>query len=165
MIFSGSRNGLSHISMLLNGLPEFRVHHADEEDFIIKTQTRRWSSKRLIPELYQYYTIGQLYAIQPGRTKPGLEGVKIKLTRKWIETTDCQRTLIDIWGLCKERGVPSEAFGIADDTIFQKIPISAEDALAEGGYTVKEYETVFRDLNPKWDGLHRVGLEFRVMRV
>ena len=40
------------------------------------------------------------------------------------------------------------------------MPISNEDAWAEGGYTPEEYEKLFRELNPKWDGWARWVFEF-----
>lgn len=51
--------------------------HIDQIVDGTKTQTRRNSSK---------YKVGQTYAIQPGRCKPGDPRGRILITRKWRET-------------------------------------------------------------------------------
>lgn len=76
-----------------------------------KTQTRRKSPS---------YLLGQTYAIQPGRTKPGIQEGRIMITRK-----------IEEWRL--------------DEVI-----ISESDALAEGGYTPVQFESLFRRMYPEW---------------
>jgi hypothetical protein len=43
--------------------------------------------------------------------------------------------------------------------------ISTEDAWLEGGYTPEQYEKVFRELNPKWDGWSRWAYKFHVIEV
>jgi len=43
--------------------------------------------------------------------------------------------------------------------------IPKEDAWAEGGYSPEEYEKVFRELNPKWDGWSRWAYKFHVIEV
>jgi len=43
--------------------------------------------------------------------------------------------------------------------------ISKSAAWAEGGYTPSEYEKLFRDLNPKWDGRSRWAFQFHVIEV
>jgi hypothetical protein len=157
MIFSGSNKGITHIGMILMGLEEFRANvDFGGKEPIIKTQTRRWSERVPVPQLYQRYEIGQLYAVQPKRTRSGLEGVKIKLTRKWI----------DLDPKSKEVRVQYYPLGYLSRIVeVRTIPISTTDALAEGGYTPEEFEDAFLGLNPKWPGTDRVGLEFEVVKI
>ena len=61
MIFSGERNGISHIEMIRNGT---------------KTQTRRMSN---------IYEIGKSYAVQPGRGKKAVHDIRIRIINKWPE--------------------------------------------------------------------------------
>jgi len=70
----------------------------------------------------------------------------------------------------RKRGVKAELdIRIVIDAITHEykgaIPISNEDAWAEGGYTPEEYEKTFRELNPKWDGWARWVFEFHCIEV
>jgi len=59
MIFSGERNGISHIEMIRNGT---------------KTQTRRING---------FYEVGKTYAVQPGRGKKAVSDIRIRITKRW----------------------------------------------------------------------------------
>lgn len=76
-----------------------------------KTQTRRKSG---------YYTVGQTYSIQPGRTKPGIPEGRILITNKREE-----------WRL--DEGIISES-----------------DAQAEGGYTPSQFEELYIRMDKLW---------------
>jgi hypothetical protein len=86
MIFSGSNKGITHIGMILMGLPEFRANvDLGGEEPIIKTQTRRMSDR---------YYVGRDYAVQPGRGKAAVPDIRIKITKKWEE--------IRVYQLCED---------------------------------------------------------------
>ena len=42
--------------------------------------------------------------------------------------------------------------------------IYTNDAMAEGGYSPDEFETLFRSLYPKWDGVCRYVFKFHVVK-
>ena len=98
-----------------------------------KTQTRRLNRG--------IYQIGKDYAVQRKRGIKAEPDMRIVMNRIWEEIIE--RPL-------KIGKNPS--FNI----------ISEADALAEGGYTPEEFERVFRELNPKWDGWSRWAFEFHV---
>jgi len=131
----------------------FTLEHIKKIWLEQKTQTRRWSARVPTPLLYNRYKIGQLYAVQEGRGKPGLPDMKIRITRKWIESEIPEKT---------DKTFVAHKFFIP---LLQGIPILPSDAQAEGGYDPENYEVEFRKLNPKWDGIDRVGLEFEVVRL
>ena len=79
-----------------------------------KTQSRRLSNA---------YNVGKDYAIQPGRTKPGIKEGRILILEKWEERH------------------------IRKNQIFF---ISRNNARAEGGYTPEEFENLFNLMCPKW---------------
>lgn len=107
-----------------------------------KTQTRRLSGRYEVEsERKNPHKVG--YAIQECRTCKGIEGYRIVMDR--IRKEDCI------------------LYGAALFPIITNI--SEEDALAEGGYTPEEFEKVFRELNPKWDGWSRWAFEFHVIEV
>ena len=117
MIFSGvSPDGREHFDMVLDGS---------------KTRTTRLSDK---------YEFGKDYAIQPKRTKKGIEGYRMVIDKK---TKEC-------------RGLTHVGIGFL---------ITPKDARVEGGYTPEEFEEVFRKLHPKWDGRERWAYEFHVIKV
>ena len=80
-----------------------------------------------------YYNVGHSYAIQPCRTCKGVQGYRIVMDSIEKEFT----------------------------TIYQKI--SVKDALAEGGYTPEEFESLFKAMYPKWDTVTRYVFEFHVV--
>ena len=67
----------------------------------------------------------------------------------------------------RKRGVPAEPdIRIVFDVIWvETVLISKADAWAEGGYMPEQYEKVFRELNPKWDGGNRWAFKFHVIEV
>jgi len=67
------------------------------------------------------YLVGRTYAIQPCRTCKGTKGKKIMIDDAWVE-----------------QNIPNT------------LAISWEDALAEGGYTQREYEELFRKMYGTW---------------
>ena len=81
-----------------------------------KTQTRRGSGK---------YQVGKLYAVQPGRTKPGIPDGKILIVAKRIEARP--PNMSSAWW-----------------------KISPEEARDEGGYTPEEYEELYEKMHPGW---------------
>ena len=126
----------------------FQLEHIEQMRKGEKTQTRRWSEKVPTTLLYNRYKIGQLYAVQEGRGKPGLKDIKIRVVRKWIDVSGYNYSIINLVGY----------------TNIRDIPIYKEDAQAEGRYNPESYEVEFKRLNKKWDGKDRVGLEFEVVR-
>lgn len=132
MIFSGvNQEGKKHFDMMLDSS---------------KTRTTRLSDK---------YQVGKDYAIQPKRTKKGVEGYRMVIDKKWQE-------LPLKWKKIIENG------GVNQKSILHPIkyfPISEEDAKAEGGYLPDEFEETFRKLFPKWDGGERWAYEFHVIEV
>jgi len=73
--------------------------------------------------------------------------IRIVMDKIWRE--ESKEFLISVQGL----KYPSEIY------------ISKEDAWAEGGYTPVRYESLFRELNHKWDGWSRWAFEFHVIEV
>ena len=133
-----------HIDMIRNGvsdphfqeLPTFPKKLIPE--VVIKTQTRRLNRG--------IYQVGKSYAVQRKRGVKAEPDIRIVMDRIWKE--DC----------------------LADDELgkggfFIPIPISEEDAQAEGGYTPEEFEKIFRKINPNWNGIIRYGFEFHVIEV
>ena len=135
----------------------FQQEHIEQMYGDLKWMTRRWSDKVPVHKLYKRYNIGQLYAVQPGRGKKGVSHMKIGIIRKWIESTNRQETCMFLAGLRRDYFTKSAV-------IVENIPISAADANAEGDYSPESFEVIFKNLNPKWDGIARVGLEFEVIR-
>lgn len=83
------------------------------------------------------YQVGKSYAIQKCRTCKGIDGYRIVMDRIWEEC-------------CHE---PEE-----------RLWIFTTDAYKEGGYTPEEFENLFIELNPKWNGRSRWGFEFHVAK-
>jgi hypothetical protein len=81
------------------------------------------------------YKVGRNYSIQPGR---GMKGIGKRIVIDEISSERCS----------------SIGGGI--------IPISKEDAQAEGGYTQEQFERLFRKIYPGWDGFHRWAFKFHV---
>ena len=81
------------------------------------------------------YKVGHSYAIQPCRTCKGVQGYRIVMDSIRTEYTD----------------------------IYHKI--STKDAIAEGGYTSEEFESLFKAINPKWDRVLRYVFTFHVVEV
>jgi len=73
----------------------------------------------------------------------------------------------------RKRGVKAEPdIRIVMDAIWEEKErhgwrpyIKKSAAWAEGGYTPSEYEKLFRELNPKWDGRNRWAFKFHVIEV
>ena len=132
-----------HIDMIRNGVPD--PHFQELPTFpkklipevVIKTQTRR--PNRGI------YQVGKDYAVQRQRGVKAELDIRIVFDRIWEENG-----LGISEGICV--GDPGDRY------------ISKEDAWAEGGYTPKEFEELFRKLNPKRDWL-RWAFEFHVIEV
>ena len=127
-----------HIDMIRNGLCFLPADNLNSpaELRIIKTQTRRLNRG--------IYQIGKDYAVQRKRGVKAEPGMRILMDRIWQE--DC----------------------LANDELgkggfFLSISLSEEDAQAEGGYTPEEFERLFRELNPNWNGIIRYGFEFHVV--
>ena len=109
----------------------------------IKTQTRRISDRYEVESERKHpHKVG--YAIQKCRTCKGIVGRRIVIDRKWKEN-------------CIENMAYSETVPYVD--------ISAQDALAEGGYTPAEYEKEFERLNQKWSGWGRWAYKYHVIEV
>ena len=106
---------------------------------IVKTETRR--PNRGI------YQVGKNYAVQRKRGVKAEPDIRIVMDRIWEER-------LGSFLISKEcKTYPVELL------------ILKESAWAEGGYTPEEYEKVFRDLNPKWDGWTRWAFKFHAIKV
>ena len=136
MIFNVS----GHIPMIQNGLASAFIRDL-YPDMIIKTQTRRLNRG--------IYQVGKSYAVQRKR------GVKAEPDIRIV--FDKIREEIGAGHFASPSG---RKFVTAVEMC-----ISREDALAEGGYTPNEYEKLFRELNPKWNGFKRWVFEFYVIEV
>jgi len=135
MIFNVPR----HIVLLQNGLLSEAAYNR-YPPMIVKTQTRRVNRG--------IYQVGHSYSVQPKRGAKAVPGMRIMMDKIWEEK--------------------AEGFLIlaADDEMYPgEINITQEDALAEGGYTPNEFEEIFRELNPKWDGKKRWVFKFHVISV
>jgi hypothetical protein len=100
-----------------------------------KTQTRRPNKG--------YYVVGKTYAIQPCRICKGIENYRIMMDDIWREVRDYE----------------------PERTNTKYMPISEEDAWAEGQYTPSAFEKAFKELYPKWDGKKRWAFKFHVVEV
>jgi len=85
------------------------------------------------------YQVGKDYSVQPGRGKKGIQGLRIVMD-------DISEELV--------------SFSIGKWRPF--VPLSEEDARAEGGYTPIQYEEEFRRLYPDWDGIRRWAFKFHI---
>ena len=103
--------------------------------FIVKTQSRR--PKRGV------------YQVEAERKKPHKIGYAVQRKRGVKAEPDIRIIFDRIW----------------HETYFLGFCISVEDAWAEGGYTPKEYEKVFQELNPKFKGRRRWAFKFHVIEV
>ena len=146
-------NVIGHINMIRNGLfydlaskPEFSKyikgvypprHRSGAYPLIIKTQTRRLNRG--------IYQVGRNYAVQPKRGVRAEPGIRIVMDRIWEEQ------IIPPYNI----RMMSHPYAI----------LSEGDAWAEGGYTPEEFEKLFRELNPNWNGIIRYGFEFHVIEV
>lgn len=131
------RNGLPHLHFQV--LPTYPTKIIPEK--IIKTQTRRINRSyyQVEAERKKPHEIG--YAVQRKRGAKGEPDIRIVMDKIWSER-------------CMYPTHPEDI-----------IPIFGMHAWAEGGYTVQEYEKLFRELNPKWDGLIRWAFEFHAIEV
>jgi len=131
-----------HMELVRNGLfitatnPYLRKHQGGSLSTLVKTQTRRVNRG--------IYKVGKDYAVQRKRGMKAEADIRIVMDRIWEEST--------------------AEFHREDSTVYP-ISISKEDAWAEGGYTPEEFEGVFRDLNPKWNGWSRWAFEFHAIGV
>ena len=130
-----------HIDMIRNGVsdPHFQELPTFPKklipEVVIKTQTRR--PKRGV------------YQIEAERKKPHKIGYAVQRKRGVKAEPDIRIIFDRIW----------------HETYFLGFCISVEDAWAEGGYTPKEYEKVFQELNPKFKGRRRWAFKFHVIEV
>ena len=62
-----------------------------------------------------------------------------------------------------EPGIPGYRI-IFDHISFENGGISSEDAIAEGGYTPEEFETLFQMIYPRWNGDGRWVFVFHLIR-
>jgi len=134
MIFSVD----GHIEMIRNGLYSIFTDEKGDPMSIVKTHTRRLNRG--------IYQVGRDYAVQRKRGIKAEPDIRIVMDRIWEEK--------------------AEGFLIlaADDEMYPgENNITKEDALVEGGYTPEEFERVFRELNPGWDGWSRWAFEFHVI--
>jgi len=134
-------NVAEHIDMIRNGLHYEKYRHYYHPSLIIKTQTRRINRSyyQVEPERKKAHEIG--YAVQRKRGAKGEPDIRIVMDRIWEETP--KYWCGSYYGFC----------------------ISQEDAKAEGEYSPKEYEELFRELNPKWHGWGRWVFKFHVIEV
>ncbi len=134
------RNGLqTYPSLLLSILPTFYV----------KTQTRRLNRG--------IYQIGKDYAVQSKRGVKAETDIRIVMDEIWLETSGITRTNYFLDNMAAKAKV-----GIL---YVRDIPIFERDAWAEGGYTSEQYEKVFQESSPKWNGKMRWAFKFHVIEV
>lgn len=67
------------------------------------------------------YQVGKTYAIQPGRTKPGIPEGRIQILAKWEEW---KRIPVDL--------------------------VDSHEAKVEGGYIPEEFEELYEKMYPNW---------------
>ena len=101
---------------------------------VVKTQTRRLNRG--------IYKLGKDYAVQRKRGLRAEPDIRIVMDRIWRETIARPLAM-----------TKNPSFNI----------ISEEGAWAEGGYMPREYELLFRKLNPGWDESGRWAFEFHVV--
>ena len=140
MIFAAE----GHIEMIRNGGLALRGTYVLHPGAIIKTQTRRVNRGyyKLEAERKKPHKTG--YAVQRKRGVKGEPDIRIIFDNIWEEST--------------------AEFHREDSTVYP-IPISKEDAWAEGGYNPEEYEEVFLKLNPKGNRFSRWAFEFHCVEV
>ena len=108
---------------------------------LIKTESRRLSRG--------------IYQIEAERKNPHKIGYAVQLKRGVKAEPDIRIVMDNIWSeRCMYPAYP--------EVIIQ---IFGMHAWAEGGYTPEEYEKVFRDINPKWDGQKRWAFKFHAIKV
>lgn len=115
----------------------FQKEHIDMILKGVKTQTRRIHKGK--------YQEGRSYSIQPCRICKGIETHRIVMDE-----------------IHEEKRI---SHGIPTPTRYFDYYIRAEDAWAEGGYTVEEFETLFRKLNPKGNYQSRWVFKFHAKEV
>jgi len=135
-----------HIQMIRNGLYLILTDRHGDPTAIVKTETRRLNRG--------------VYQIEAERKRPHKIGYAVQLKRGVKAEPDIRIVFDRIW---KEEAL----FFLAEDSTRYPVEMSIlkEDAWAEGGYSPDEYEKVFRDLNPKWDGWSRWAYKFHVIEV
>ena len=133
--------------MIRNGLYLIFTDGNGDPTTIVKTETRRLNRG--------------VYQIEAKRKKPHKIGYAVQQKRGAKAEPDIRIIFDRIW---EEKPL---AFLIAEDEKMYpgEFIISKEDAWAEGGYTPEQYEKVFRDLNPQWDGWSRWAFKFHVIKV
>ena len=135
-----------HIEMIRNGLhPRGTFYLAG--GFIVKTESRRIERG--------------VYQIEAKRKKPHYKGYAVQRKRGVAAEPDIRIIFEKIWQERVERFLV-DAKG---KSYPEEILISKDSAFAEGGYTPEQYEKVFRELNPKWDGWSRWTFKFHVIEV
>ena len=135
MIFNIS----GHIEMIRNGLNTTDNQLYFIQDYpvlIVKTQSRR--PKRGV------------YQVEAERKKPHKIGYAVQHKRGVKAEPDIRIVMDRIW----------------EEYCYQIwLCIHPTDAFAEGGYKSDEFERVFRELNPEWNGKSRWAFEFHVVEV
>ena len=134
-----------HIEMIRNGLYATPVE-IQEMRVIVKTESRR--IKRGV------------YQIEAERKKPHYKGYAVQRKRGVPAELDIRIVMDKIW---EEYCITTDKLGHGG--YLNPIPISKESAFAEGGYAPEHYEKVFRELNPKWNGISRWAFKFHVIEV
>jgi len=142
-----------HIEMIRNGLMRYHllsdILNCPAEQRIVKTETRR--PKRGI------YQVGKDYAVQRKRGVKAESDIRIMMDEIWLETQGIVRTnyFLECMGVQLNEGI----------LYVRGIPISKENAWAEGGYTPEGFEKIFSEVSPKWDGWKRWAFKFHVVEV
>jgi len=133
-----------HIQMIRNGLYSIFTDGNGDPTTIVKTETRRLNRG--------------VYQIEAERKNPHKIGYAVQRKRGVKAESDIRIIFDRIW---KEEAL----FFMAEDCTRYPVEMSIpkEDAWAEGGYSPEEYEKVFRELNPKWDGWSRWAYKFHVI--
>jgi hypothetical protein len=115
------------------------LHHISPASVLyhpMPQQITKTQTRRVNRGIYQ---VGKSYAVQRKRGVKAESDIRIVMDKIWEED-------------------------VSKPTMFYK-SISASDAHAEGGYTPKQFEKLFAELNPKWDGWSRWAFLFHCIEV
>lgn len=146
-------NVAGHIEMIRNGLaPRGTFYLAG--GFIVKTESRRIERGVYQIEAKRKKPHYPGYAVQRKRGVRAELDIRIVMDKIWLETCGIVRT--NYFLECMAAKLGGGILYVGD------IPISKESAWAEGGYEPEQYEQVFRELNPTWNGRKRWAFKFHV---
>ena len=146
-----------HIEMIWNGL-FFKTQKMEGINLpIVKTETRRIERGIYQVEAKRKKPHYPGYAVQRKRGVRAELDIRIVIDKIWLETCGIVRT--NYFLECMAAKLGGGVLHVGD------IPISKESAWAEGGYEPEQYEQVFQELNPTWNGRERWAFKFHTIEV